>query len=234
MPRREPKLEGLESVSDIPFILAGFLVGAMHVLLGPEHLAALAPFAVEARREAWVIGLRWGVGHALGIIVVGLVGYALIDWLDVELLSGLSERLVGLVLIAIGIWSFAHLRTARFPRSEANHVRAGVAGHVHTRAAFLVGALHGVAGTGNLLGVLPAMAQPSWIYAGAYLVSFGTGSLLGMVAFASLFALAAPAEESSAQATYRWVFIAAGVTCFAMGVLWVLFPGLRFGLDGGV
>ena len=46
---------------------------------------------------------------------------------------------------------------------------------------------------------------------------------------ASLFALAAPAKES----TYRWVFVAAGSTCLAMGVLWVLFPGLRFSLDAG-
>lgn len=229
MPRREPKLEGLDSVSDISLILAGVLVGVTHVLLGPDHLAALAPFAVEARGKAWLIGLRWGVGHALGIIVVGLVGYAVIDWLDVELLSGLSERLVGLVLIAIGIWSLAHLRRARLPRPDAGHAHATIPGHVHTRAAFLVGALHGVAGTGNLLGVLPAMAQPSWVYTGAYLVSFGAGSILGMVAFASLFALVAPAKES----TYRWILVAAGGTCLAMGVLWVLFPGLRFSLDAG-
>ncbi len=218
-------------MSDMPLILAGVLVGATHVFLGPDHLAALAPFAVEARRKAWLIGLRWGIGHALGIIVVGLAGYAVIDWLDVELISGLSERMVGLVLITIGVWSFAHLHRARLPRPDASAAHAGIVGHVHTRAAFLVGVVHGVAGTGNLLGVLPAMAQPSWIYMGAYLVSFGAGSILGMVGFASLFALAAPSQESSSQAAYRWLSIAAAVACFALGVLWVLFPGLRFSFD---
>ncbi len=227
-------------MSDIPLLLTGALIGVAHVLLGPDHLAALAPFAVEARRKAWVIGLRWGVGHALGVIVVGLAGYAVIDWLDVEFLSGLSERLIGLVLIAIGVWGFAHLHRARLLYTDEGQgqvspgaARPGLEGHVHTRAAFLVGAVHGVAGTGNVLGILPAMAQPSWWYTGAYLLSFGVGSILGMVGFASIFALAAPSDTSKGRVAYRWIFIAASGTCLAVGVLWMVFPKLGFSFDGG-
>lgn len=224
----------------MPLILAGVLVGATHVFVGPDHLAALAPFAVEARRKAWLIGLRWGVGHALGIIVVGLAGYAVIDWLDIEFLSGLSERLIGLVLIAIGLWGFNHLRKTRLAEPDgawahepATAARPGIDGHVHTRAAFLVGAVHGVAGTGNVLGILPAMAQPSWLYTGTYLASFGIGSILAMVGFAFLLGLAAPGQTPRGLFYYRWVFVGACGVCLALGVVLILFPTLRFHLHSG-
>jgi len=215
-------------VSDIFVILTGFVVGVVHVLLGPDHLVALAPFAVEARRKAWVIGLRWGVGHAIGIIVVGMAGYAAVGWLDIELLSRVGERLVGLMLVAIGVWAFIHLRRARLAAPGAP---AKIEGHVHTRAAFLLGAMHGVAGTGGVLGVLPAMAQPSWFYAGAYLVSFGTGSIVGMMGFASLCMLTTGGRPAEQRSAYRWPFVAASVTCLLMGVLWMAFPNLRFDFD---
>jgi hypothetical protein len=224
----------------MPLILAGVLVGATHVFVGPDHLAALAPFAVEARRKAWLIGLRWGVGHALGIVVVGLAGYAVIDWLDIELLSGLSERLIGLVLIVIGVWGLNHLRKTRLAYPEAGQAheplsvsRSGIEGHVHTRAAFLVGAVHGVAGTGNVLGILPAMAQPSWLYTGTYLASFGFGSILAMVGFAFLLGLAVPGQTPRGLSYYRWVFVGACAACLVLGVVLILFPTLRFHLHSG-
>lgn len=219
-------------MSDMPLILAGLLVGAAHVLVGPDHLAAMAPFAIEAHRKAWKVGLRWGVGHALGIIVVGLAGYALIDWLDLEFPSGVSERLIGVVLIAISVWGFLHLHRTRTSHLDpAPEQKMGT--HVHTRAAFLVGAVHGVAGTGNVLGVLPAMAQSSWLNTGMYLVSFALGSVLGMMGFAHVLGVATPGETPKSLAAYRRVFIAACGVCLAVGLLWLVFPGLGLELDWG-
>ena len=51
--------------------LADTLAGVVHTLAAPDHLAALAPFSVEARSQAWRVGVRWGLGHAGGIVFVG-------------------------------------------------------------------------------------------------------------------------------------------------------------------
>jgi hypothetical protein len=213
-------------LGDFLVILSGAsLAGATHVLLGADHLAALAPFAIEARRRAWMVGLRWGVGHALGIVVVGLVGYSVLAWLDVALLAGLGQYLVGVVLIAIGVWGLLHGR--RVQHTEAPRKSA----HVHTGAAFLVGVVHGVAGTGNLLGVLPAIAQSSWTLTASYLGGFGGGTILATLAVASVLGLAAGRESAAQEKTYRWVFLVASMLCLVMGALLIVLLALGFDFD---
>ncbi len=83
---------------------AGLLAGFVHVLSGPDHLAAIAPYAVDGKSRAWRTGVRWGLGHAAGVLGVGLLVLALREALPVEAVSAWGERLVGLALIGIGIW----------------------------------------------------------------------------------------------------------------------------------
>ena len=50
-------------------IIAGLTAGAVHVLAGPDHLAAVAPLAANGKVSPWRSGLYWGLGHAGGDIV---------------------------------------------------------------------------------------------------------------------------------------------------------------------
>jgi hypothetical protein len=43
--------------------------------------------------------------------------------------------------------------------------------------------LHGCSGSGHLLGVMPALAMPSWACAATYLSAFGIGTMLAMSIF---------------------------------------------------
>ena len=45
------------------------------------------------------------------------------------------------------------------------------------------GILHGCSGSGHLLGVMPALAMPSWSVATTYLVMFGIGTRIAMSMF---------------------------------------------------
>ena len=90
-------------------LLSGLLAGALHVLGGPD-VVGLAPFSVEAGRQAWRVGLRWGIGHASASVLLGLVAYSARDLLDLDLLSESGEALAGLLLVAIGVWGLWHLR----------------------------------------------------------------------------------------------------------------------------
>src|SRR6266567_3173600 len=84
----------------------GALAGLFHVLSGPDHLAAVAPLAVEDGRHGWFAGWTWGVGHASGVVVVALLAILLRDLLPpIAILSAWGERAVGVALIGIGLWS---------------------------------------------------------------------------------------------------------------------------------
>ena len=50
--------------------LTGALAGSFHVLAGPDHLAAVAPLALDRKSRGWMAGWTWGVGHATGVVVV--------------------------------------------------------------------------------------------------------------------------------------------------------------------
>ncbi len=206
-------------MSALTVCLSGLLFGALHVLSGPDHLAALAPFSVEARRRAWTLGLRWGIGHSGGIIVVGAVAYLIRDRLDLDLLEGLGTNAVGAILIAIGLWGFYHLRGMELGAEAEPNGR-----HLHTTAAFLVGGVHGIAGTGYLLGVLPLLALSSWLEAGAYLAGFAAGTIAAMILFSSLLGLLAQRTGSRALRTYRRVFAGTSAAALVVGIIWIVLP----------
>ena len=82
----------------------GFLAGIIHVISGPDHIAAIAPFAIDKNKKSWLTGLFWGIGHTSGVWLIGIFAFLLREVLPIDLISSLSERMVGLVLIGIGIW----------------------------------------------------------------------------------------------------------------------------------
>ncbi|MBI5434765.1 MAG: High-affinity nickel transporter [Planctomycetes bacterium] len=209
-------------------VLAGFAAGFVHVVAGPDHLAAVAPLSVAARESAWKAGVRWGVGHSLGVALVGALALVLREALPLETFSGVAERLVGVTLIGLGLWGLARLFAARAKAAEHRH---GEVLHSHLdvsphgphehasplRLALGVGTLHGLAGSSHLLGVLPALALPTRLDAGLYLGAFALGTVAAMAACAWSFgALGARKRELALGATS---FAALGV-----GVLWLVTP----------
>ena len=195
---------------------AAFLAGFVHVLSGPDHLAAIAPYAVDGKSLAWRTGTRWGLGHAAGALAVGLLMLVLRDALPVDAVSAWSERLVGITLIAIGIWG---VRAALNRTTRRMHAHEP---HGHGRAAFGVGTLHGLAGSAHLLGMLPALALPSSFAAGSYLLLFGVGSVAAMGSFASLVGWVAGRPSMSGQRTQGAVLGLSSVLAVGIGGFWLL------------
>ncbi len=198
-------------------LVSGLFAGFVHVVSGPDHLAAIAPYALDAKARAWRAGVRWGFGHSAGVLGVGLLALLLRDTLSIDLVSGWGERLVGIVLIGIGIWG---LRAAFANHGAAVRDRR-LREHNHDHPAFAVGTVHGLAGSSHLLGVVPALALPSDAAAAAYLVVFGVGSIAGMGAFSSLIGLIAVglgANRAKAQSTLLALFSAIAVV---IGGVWL-------------
>ncbi|MGK7346143.1 MAG: High-affinity nickel transporter [Candidatus Nitrospinota bacterium M3_3B_026] len=196
------------------YTLAGLAAGLVHVLSGPDHLAAVAPLATEGRRRGWLAGLTWGIGHTGGVWLVAALALAMRGALPVEALSSWGERLVGAVLMWIGVWGFLRVFSGR---ARAHGHEKGV----HTHAAFGVGTLHGIAGSSHFLGVLPALAAPSNMEAVLYVIAFGAGSIAAMAGFAWAVE-AVTARWSGAERAYRWSLSGLSSAAIAVGVFWLV------------
>lgn len=156
---------------------AGLAAGLLHVFSGPDHLAAVAPLAADSDRAQWRTGLEWGVGHTIGVLLIACLLLLVREQLPLDAISAYGERLVGVALILVGGWGVWKAS------------RTGFKPHSHAGASFGMGALHGLAGSSHLFGVLPALAFATRIEAALYLTGFGAGAIVGMTAFSAIMGL---------------------------------------------
>lgn len=208
-------------------IITALILGAQHTL-APDHIAAVSVFA--SRRTSWRsalgMGARWGVGHSLTIL---LLGSALV-WSGAHVPASweaLVERLVGVVLIVLGLGSIWRVRRLPLRWHEHDGVRhahppavQGVA-HEHDHSALLgVGMLHGVAGTGALVLALPLAAGASPARSMLFLASFGLGTVLAMAVFAAALGALCGRAARLSLGMERALGIAAGIASIAVGAWW--------------
>jgi sulfite exporter TauE/SafE len=214
------------------------IAGTLHVWSGPDHLAAIAPLAVRHRRRSWALGVRWGIGHSLGVAVVALAALGVRELISPDLLSTWGERLVGVMLVGIGLWGLrtayrAHVHAHRHMHDGHDHThihvhahghapeRAAVVSHAHFHAAMGIGVLHGVAGGSHFLGVLPALAFPTLAQAAAYLVAFAVGTIASMATFGALIDWLARRSGHGGANAYRGLMALASAAAAAVGCFWI-------------
>lgn len=225
------------------FLTTAFAMGLRHAL-DPDHLVAVSTLVAEERRiwAAARLGLFWGLGHLLPLLVLGLpvllFGIRLPEHLEAAVDLG-----VGVMLIALGaitLWrlhrSRVHVHThshGREPHVHFHSHRQGEA-HDHTpterrpvgpgvrgRVTVLVGMIHGLAGSGPAA-VLTLAVAPSQLSGVGYLLLFGVGSCAGM--FLTTLFVAAPAVTAASR--FRLldggIRLAASAASVAIGgLLWV-------------
>ena len=219
--------------------LSGLAAGAVHVFSGPDHLAAIAPLSLNRSGSGWVTGARWGLGHASGVLFVGLGSLLFREIIQVDLVSSWAERLVGIALLGIGFWGLrkafsnrlhahehshdgeTHVHLHMHSHAEA-HSHEGAAPHSHTHAAFAVGTLHGVAGSSHIVGVLPALAFPMKSQAIGYLLAYGIGTILAMSSFSTVISAVAKRATFSTATAARSLMFACSSFAVVLGGYWLI------------
>ena len=191
--------------------LTGALFGAQHVLTGPDHLAVVAPLSVGGTRS-WRVGLAWGLGHAAGVWILAALVLGLGTWLPLESLSAWSERIVGLSVIAVGIWGLMRARTHAHEHAQSKMGRTVL-------AASMVGSLHGLAGGSHLLGVLPGLPLSEGGDRLAYLIAFGAASVLTMLLVTTVMGsqLVRRSWRERAAGASSWIAIGVGIAWLWVG-----------------
>jgi high-affinity nickel permease len=110
----------------------GFLHG-----LGADHLMAIATLAIHGeqhaqRRGAFGVALRFAIGHAL-LLLVGAGAVLMLGWQIPEIMERTGERVGGVVLVGMGLFTLWVVITDRlYGHSHAHeHHHAANAHHVH-------------------------------------------------------------------------------------------------------
>jgi high-affinity nickel permease len=215
-------------------LVLGFVLGLRHALDG-DHVAAVATFTTE-ERNLWrssLIGAYWGVGHSVALLVFG----SLIVALRLEVSPRVSQTLefaVGVMLILLGANALRKLPRSTAVHAHAHehdgsshshlHVHLGDAGHTHQhrmlRVAgkpFLVGIVHGLAGTAAVL-LLVVGAIPSALLALGVLLIFGVGTIGGMMAMSVLMSVPLAFAAGRVRTVERLLRFTAGAFSLAFGV----------------
>uniref|UniRef100_A0AAV1TDY0 Uncharacterized protein n=2 Tax=Peronospora matthiolae TaxID=2874970 RepID=A0AAV1TDY0_9STRA len=95
---------GFKRASLLQLILTGTLFGLVHVLTGPDHLSALATLSAGTSWRSFSLGIRWGCGHSIGLIVMAIVFIALDGKLDFSVLNVVTDVIVGVFMIGLGLY----------------------------------------------------------------------------------------------------------------------------------
>ena len=201
----------------------GTLLGMRHAL-EPDHLAAVTTLMTGERssaRAAW-LGACWGLGHTLTLLTAG----ALLVVLRAEMpaiAALLFELGVVLMLVGFGLRAIYHGAYRVSARPTHSHGKPGPRslGRMDRwtlARPILVGAVHGLAGSGTLI-ALVVTTLPSTATRLAYLTLFGVGSIMGMTALSGL--LGWPIARAGADGVFaRTLTLAVGSVSTALGLFW--------------
>lgn len=202
-------------------LLAGLAAGLLHVFSGPDHLAAIAPLTADGDRGQWKAGLQWGIGHTTGVLLIAFLLLLLREQLPLDLISAYSERIVGVMLIAVGAWGIRRaMRNGLVPHGHSH--TAPHKGVPYAGASFAMGAIHGLAGSSHLFGVLPALALPSRQASILYLAGFGLGAIAGMTAFAAAMGLMSHRLGRRNPRSYSGLLYASSAAALVVGGFWLV------------
>ncbi|MFQ5803478.1 MAG: sulfite exporter TauE/SafE family protein [Candidatus Methylomirabilales bacterium] len=209
----------------------GLSLGMEHAL-DADHVVAISTIVSESRSlfRSLLIGIVWGIGHTATLLVVGL--FLLFfritppPWVAFS-----AEFLVGIVLILLGVqilWKYNKKRThvhfhhhgdemhIHFHSHEATDAHAHEHHEPHMRKPLFVGLAHGVAGSGALMLVVLSKIQ-SALMGAFYILAFGLGSILGMLAISVFIGLPFLLTVGRFQRFHAGARLVAGLLSIVLG-----------------
>lgn len=137
-------------------------------------------------------GMFWGVGHTSSILLIGLIIAGLSISISSDFFTG-AEMLVGIMLISLAfmtifkknILKFRHIHPHRHGNTVHTHAHTHDGNHRHNHKSYLIGCIHGLAGSGGLV-VLATSTLNSFESVLFFIILFGIGSIVGMAAMSGL------------------------------------------------
>ncbi len=170
----------------------GFGLGLLHAL-DADHVMAVSSLASREdsrpRRVRTVLFCaKWAIGHGGVLMMLGTC----VIVLGAQIPAGLSyiaEKMVGVILIALGAWIFwqffqHRIRVGLHSHDNLTHSHLEDGKHEqHDHSPVLIGITHGLAGSAPILALIPALNISSKWVGLSYIALFSVGVVTTMLVF---------------------------------------------------
>ena len=196
----EEMLEEIGILSPILIMGLGLVVGIQHAF-EPDHVSAVSTQILKSKLEkkstkqligesmtkASIVGVFWGAGHTTTLVLIGFLAYALAITIQNQIFSGL-EFAVGIMLVFLGTTTILN-KKVQFRHKHPHQHKDGTmhldehthnnSDHRHTHKSYLIGLIHGLAGSGSIV-VLTVVSMNDVGMILGFIGIFGIGSMIGM------------------------------------------------------
>jgi hypothetical protein len=223
----EEILEQVGILSPILIMGLGLVVGIQHAF-EPDHIYAVSTQISKSKltkkstkqlikqsiTKSSILGVVWGAGHTTTLVLIGFLVYTLAITIQDQIFSGL-EFAVGIMLVFLGITTILN-KKIQFKHKHPHQHKDGTlhldehnhddSNHKHSHKSYLIGLIHGLAGSGSLV-VLTAITFDNVGIMLGFIVIFGVGSMIGMALVGSLMGipLVLGTRFTLIQKTFRYV-----------------------------
>jgi len=230
-------LTQIQSFTPALVLTLGLAIGLQHAF-EPDHIAAVSTQVIRQKNKSQslkelikkgalksaIIGAIWGAGHTTTLVLVGLLVYLFsVNIPDVFFIS--SELIVGVMLIFLAITTLSNKKLFKIKHRHPHAHKDGTihthphdhgSDHKHGHKSYLIGCIHGLAGSGVLLVVIAGTLSSIQDIL-SFILIFGVGSVIGMTVISSLIGIpfALSNKALSLEKTLRYVV---GSVSFLIGI----------------
>jgi ABC-type nickel/cobalt efflux system permease component RcnA len=205
----EELIKQLPTATPLFVLVAGFVIGLFHAF-EPDHVVAVATqnskstqksslsFFQQIRSGAIkssILGALWGAGHTSSLVLVSLLIFVFSMNIPNEMFSNF-EFGVGVMLVILGVFTYLnrrlvgekHIHTHTHDDLVHTHPHAHDKVHSHGHKSYIIGCIHGLAGSGSLV-VLALSTLHDLQTILSFILVFGIGSIVGMMLVSSAIGL---------------------------------------------
>lgn len=232
-------------------LAVGLVFGLKHAT-EVDHVVAVSTI-VSQQRNVWrstLVGAMWGAGHTASLLITGVIVLSsriaiperVSNWLE----FGVALMIIGLGAIAlwrsllnrndIHVHEHSHDGVSHvhvhFHESGTRHEKARPHNHALSAVGLkpvLIGAVHGLAGSGALTLLVLTQIQSAWI-GFFYLAIFGVGSVLGMILMSGLIGLPFALTAKNVGRVHRHLQTTAAGLSIVFGLWYAYETGFTSGL----
>ncbi len=237
--------------SFVGIVLLGLFLGMRHST-DPDHVVAVSTIASRERSvgQGALIGMLWGVGHTLTIFLVGsgIILFGVVIPPRVGLSMEFSVALMLVILGVLNLTGALRWLRERFAPVNRSMVResasSGTAGNAAESSLdrlmsrygsyqvfrpLVIGLVHGLAGSAAVaLLVLSTIRSPLWAI--AYLLVFGIGTVIGMMLMTSAMAIPVAYTGKHFEVAGKYLSPISGIVSTAFGLFLIYQIGFADGL----
>jgi sulfite exporter TauE/SafE len=230
-------IEQIPGATPVFVLVAGFVIGLAHAF-EPDHVAAVATQATKARQNSSlpvfrrigigafrgsILGALWGAGHTSMLILVSLLIFVFSLKVPNEVFSNF-ELIVGMMLVFLGISIYMNKKLLRkghvHPHIHEDgtmhaHEHSHNKEHRHGHKSYIIGCVHGLAGSGALVVLALSTLNDVQIIL-SFILVFGVGSILGMMMVSGAIGLPF-AVSTSSERIHKFLRFIVGAVSIIIG-----------------